>query len=184
LTTGSSIMPQKKNPDGLELARSRSAVVSSCAVRVKSIIRSLPSGYNRDFQDTKEPLLTGCKATWQLVQIFERMLAGLEVHEDKLVQACVPELYATDVVLQQVMEGKNFRDTYKTVGLNLQDVEKMDPVQTIKDRTSIGTSGNLGLDEDVLFVDLMVNGCEEVLGGYSEVYEELCSMEGVEVVLY
>lgn len=57
LCTGSSIMPQKKNPDGLELARSRSALVSSASIRVKSIIRSLPSGYNRDFQDTKEPLL-------------------------------------------------------------------------------------------------------------------------------
>ncbi|MFA5514597.1 MAG: argininosuccinate lyase, partial [Sphaerochaetaceae bacterium] len=62
LCTGSSIMPQKKNPDLLELIRSRSAVVSSCCIRVKEIIRSLPSGYNRDFQDTKEPLFSGCKS--------------------------------------------------------------------------------------------------------------------------
>ncbi|MGH0052449.1 MAG: argininosuccinate lyase, partial [Sphaerochaetaceae bacterium] len=84
LCTGSSIMPQKKNPDGLELARSRSSVVSSSAQRVKSIIRSLPSGYNRDFQDTKEPLLTGTKATWQLVQIFQKMMGGLKVNREAL----------------------------------------------------------------------------------------------------
>ncbi|MDK2860607.1 MAG: argininosuccinate lyase [Sphaerochaeta sp.] len=184
LCTGSSIMPQKKNPDGLELARSRSSVVSSCAARVKSIIRSLPSGYNRDFQDTKEPLLTGTKATWQLVQIFQRMIEGLQVNEEALIAGCTPELYATDVVLQGVLDGKNFRDTYKDVGLHLEQVRKADPVQTIKNRSSIGTTGNLGLDEDQFFVSLMKTGCDEVLASYAEVYQKLSGLEGVETVLY
>lgn len=184
LCTGSSIMPQKKNPDGLELARSRSSVVSSCASRVKSIIRSLPSGYNRDFQDTKEPLMQGTKATWQLVQIMKRMLEGLQVHEDRLVSACVPELYATDVVLQKVLEGGNFRDTYKDIGLHLNDVQAMDPVQTIQNRSSLGTTGNLGLEEDELFVRLMVEGCDEVLESYTCAYGNLCDLEGVQAVLY
>ncbi len=118
LCTGSSIMPQKKNPDGLELARSRSALVSSSAMAVKSIIRSLPSGYNRDFQDTKEPLMQGTRATWQLVAIMGRMLSGLVVNEEALTKACVPSLYATDVVLNKVLEGGNFRDSYKDVGLH------------------------------------------------------------------
>jgi len=184
LCTGSSIMPQKKNPDGLELARSRSSVVSSCAARVKSIIRSLPSGYNRDFQDTKEPLLTGTKGTWQLVQIFQRMIEGLQVNEEALIAGCTPELYATDVVLQGVLDGKNFRDTYKDVGLHLEQVRKADPVQTIKNRSSIGTTGNLGLDEDQFFVSLMKTGCDEVLASYAEVYQKLSGLEGVETVLY
>ena len=184
LCTGSSIMPQKKNPDGLELARSRSALVSSASIRVKSIIRSLPSGYNRDFQDTKEPLLQGTKATWQLVQIFSRMVKGLSVHEDKLITACTPELYATDIVLQQVVEGKNFRDTYKEVGLHLDQVAKLDPVATLSTRTSLGTTGNLGLDEDVLFVSLMKSGCEDVLTSFEQAYQELCFLQGVEAVLY
>lgn len=184
LCTGSSIMPQKKNPDGLELARSRSALVSSACIRVKSIIRSLPSGYNRDFQDTKEPLLQGTKATWQLVQIFSRMVKGLSVHEDKLITACTPELYATDIVLQQVVEGKNFRDTYKEVGLHLDQVAKLDPVATLSTRTSLGTTGNLGLDEDVLFVSLMKSGCEDVLTSFEQAYQELCFLQGVEAVLY
>ncbi|WP_319758284.1 argininosuccinate lyase [uncultured Sphaerochaeta sp.] len=184
LCTGSSIMPQKKNPDGLELARSRSSVVSSCAARVKSIIRSLPSGYNRDFQDTKEPLLAGTKATWQLVQIFGRMMDGLQVNEDALIAGCTPELYATDVVLQGVLEGKNFRDTYKDVGLHLEQVAKADPVQTIMNRSSIGTTGNLGLDEDQLFVSLMKSGCDDVLASFEKAYQELSGLEGVETVLY
>lgn len=184
LCTGSSIMPQKKNPDGLELARSRSALVSSASIRVKSIIRSLPSGYNRDFQDTKEPLLQGTKATWQLVQIFSRMVKGLSVHKDKLIAACTPELYATDIVLQQVAEGKNFRDTYKEVGLHLDQVAKLDPIATLSSRTSLGTTGNLGLDEDVLFVSLMKSGCEDVLASFEQAYQELCLLQGVEAVLY
>nr|WP_319776826.1 argininosuccinate lyase [uncultured Sphaerochaeta sp.] len=184
LCTGSSIMPQKKNPDGLELARSRSSVVSSCAARVKSIIRSLPSGYNRDFQDTKEPLLAGTKATWQLVQIFGRMIDGLQVNEDALIAGCTPELYATDVVLQGVLEGKNFRDTYKDVGLHLEQVAKADPLQTIMNRSSVGTTGNLGLDEDQLFVSLMKSGCDDVLASFEKAYQELSGLEGVETVLY
>ncbi len=184
LCTGSSIMPQKKNPDGLELARSRSALVSSASIRVKSIIRSLPSGYNRDFQDTKEPLLQGTKAIWQLVQIFSRMVGGLTVHKEALIAACTPELYATDIVLQQVAEGKNFRDTYKEVGLHLDQVAKLDPIATLSSRTSLGTTGNLGLDEDVLFVSLMKSGCEDVLASFEQAYQELCFLQGVEAVLY
>jgi argininosuccinate lyase len=184
LCTGSSIMPQKKNPDGLELARSRSALVSSSAMAVKSIIRSLPSGYNRDFQDTKEPLMQGTKATWQLVAIMDRMLKGLVVHEEALSKACVPSLYATDVVLARVLEGGNFRDIYKDVGLNLSEVEAFDPVETLKNRTSMGTSGNLGLDDDLLFVNLMLEGCDQVLQSYSDAYENLCGIAGIEVVLY
>jgi argininosuccinate lyase len=184
LCTGSSIMPQKKNPDGLELARSRSALVSSCAMRVKSIIRSLPSGYNRDFQDTKGPLLEGTKATWQLVQIFLRMIDGLEVHPEALVRGCTADLYATDVVLKQVLEGKNFRDTYKEVGLHLEDLTTLDPYQALEERTSLGTTGNLGLDEDQLFISLMRNGCEEVLQSFFDAYYNLCGIENVQTVLF
>ncbi|MCK5735243.1 MAG: argininosuccinate lyase, partial [Spirochaetaceae bacterium] len=59
LCTGSSIMPQKRNPDGLELMRAKSASVGAWAQQVKAVIRSLPSGYNRDYQDTKGPLMQG-----------------------------------------------------------------------------------------------------------------------------
>ncbi|HZJ88269.1 MAG TPA: argininosuccinate lyase [Sphaerochaeta sp.] len=145
LLTGSSIMPQKQNPDGLELARSRSARIHSATTAVKGIIRSLPSGYNRDFQDTKEPLFTGTKSTWDLVQIFTRMVEGLEVNEEALIAACTPELYATDVVLARVSKGESFRDVYQEVGAAIDTVVALDPREAIALRTALGTSGNLQL---------------------------------------
>ena len=181
LCTGSSIMPQKKNPDGLELARSRSAVVSSTSFRVKSIIRSLPSGYNRDFQDTKEPLLVGCKATWSLVAIMAKMVDKIEVHEESLVKACVSDLYATDEVLERVKKGENFRDTYKSVGLNLENVKKYDPYETIKNRSSIGTTNNLCLSENFNEVKLIIETNKKSLNKYKSAYKALCDRE-IEVV--
>jgi argininosuccinate lyase len=181
LCTGSSIMPQKKNPDGLELARSRSAVVSSTSFRVKSIIRSLPSGYNRDFQDTKEPLFVGAKTTWSLVAIISKMIEKIEVHEDNLVKACVSELYATDEVLERVKRGENFRDTYKQIGMNLNNVKKYDPYETIKNRTSIGTTNNLCLAENFEEVNFLINKNEKTLVKYKKAYKQLCDKD-IEVV--
>ncbi|MCK9548122.1 MAG: argininosuccinate lyase [Sphaerochaeta sp.] len=184
LLTGSSIMPQKKNPDGLELARSRAAVIGGAATQVKTIIRSLPSGYNRDFQDTKGPLLGGARATWQLVGIFERMIEGLEVHEDRLLGACTAELYATDVVLSRVAAGEHFRDVYRDVGLNLGAVEAPDPVAAIGERTSVGTSGNLALDGQRHASNELAAQCKDRLVGYQAAYHGLCGLDEVVVVLY
>ena len=146
LTTGSSIMPQKKNPDGLELARSRTALIISLSERVKSIIKCLPSGYNRDFQDTKEPLIEGYKTTIELIRITEHMIKGLSVHPKALEKGCTSELYATDRVMEKVLDGGNFRDSYLSVGLNLDKVDRdYDAVAALKKRTSTGTSGNLNI---------------------------------------
>jgi len=109
---------------------------------------------------------------------------GLVVNPDALIAGCTPELYATDLVFNQVLEGKNFRDTYKEVGMHLEEVGKLDPVKTLETRKSIGTSGNLGLDEDQLFISLIINGCDEVLDSYAQSYENLCAQNGVQVVLY
>lgn len=147
LCTGSSIMPQKKNPDGLELARSRTSLIVSAAARAKDMIKALPSGYNRDFQDTKEPLMEGVNATLELVRIMDLMTQKLEVYPENLIKACTPELYATDKVMDNVLNGGNFRDSYKNVGLNLDKVEKdADPVASMKRRTVIGSAGNLRIE--------------------------------------
>ena len=173
LCTGSSIMPQKKNPDGLELARSRASLIGSCSMRVKSIIRALPSGYNRDFQDTKEPLIEGFRTTEELVMIMDEMVRNLEVHPDALIKACVPELYATDRVMEKVLSGGNFRDSYKDVGLNLDKVDGEDPVSSLKKRTSIGTTGNLGLEEDKVRCAALKAEADERLSFLSSVYGAL-----------
>jgi argininosuccinate lyase len=147
LCTGSSIMPQKKNPDVFELIRSRSAQVSACSVQIKNIIRSLPSGYNRDFQDTKGAFLTAAYAAYNSIEIMRVCFEQLEVHPEKLRNAFTPEIFATDQALDAVLSGKSFRDAYKSVGTDLESVVAGNPDTIIRTRISTGTTGNLLLDK-------------------------------------
>jgi argininosuccinate lyase len=177
LCTGSSIMPQKRNPDGLELTRSRSALISSCAQRVKGIIRSLPSGYNRDFQDTKEPLFSGTKHALLSVRVMRSMIQRLQVNEAALRSGCVSELYATDEVLKRLSAGASFMDVYREVGMDLGSVATYDPDETIRNRTSEGTTGNLGLgvvQETCKQVELE---CEGMLASLESTYTTLSGMD-------
>ena len=173
LCTGSSIMPQKRNPDGLELTRSRSAVVSSCAQRVKSVIRSLPSGYNRDFQDTKEPLFTGTKTALLAVRVMHLMIEKLQVNEDALHEGCIRELYATDEVLKRIAAGRSFRDVYREVGMDLDSVASYDPEETIRNRVSEGTTGNLQLASTVSEATEIEGRCNERIATLVETYRNL-----------
>lgn len=177
LCTGSSIMPQKKNPDGLELTRSRSALISGYALQVKSIIRSLPSGYNRDFQDTKEPFIKGAKSTLLLVQIMQHMIKGTTVNEEALIKGCKSELYATDEVLKRISEGRPFREVYKEVGMNLESVASYDPIETIKNRTMIGSSGNLNLLGTQKEIKKKEKEVQHQLDELFSAYTSLCNSE-------
>jgi argininosuccinate lyase len=147
LCSGSSIMPQKKNPDGLELLRAKSASLSAYGIQIKNIIRSLPTGYNRDFQEVKEPFIRGIKLALQCVRIMGLTISELIVNKDTLENAFTPEIFATDKAINMVLSGKNFRDAYREVGNNLSQVEIMSPLDGIKSRTSTGTAGNLRLDK-------------------------------------
>ncbi|HAK45526.1 MAG TPA: argininosuccinate lyase [Spirochaeta sp.] len=146
LCTGSSIMPQKKNPDGLELMRAKSATLSSYAMQVKQIVRSLPSGYNRDFQETKEPYMKGLELAAQCIDIMDLTFSRLQVNRDKLEAAFTPEIYATDAAIEMVVGGASFRDAYKKVGLNLESLGSRNPSEVNESRTSTGTAGNLKLE--------------------------------------
>jgi len=147
LCSGSSIMPQKKNPDGLELLRAKSASISSYGIQIKNIIRSLPTGYNRDFQEVKEPFIKGIKLALQSVRIMQLTVSELVVNKENLLRAFTPEIFATDEAIKMVLSGKSFRDAYRDVGTNLDKVEVMSPLEGIKTRTSSGTAGNLRLDK-------------------------------------
>jgi argininosuccinate lyase len=146
LCSGSSIMPQKRNPDGLELVRARSATLSACAFRMKSIIRSLPSGYNRDFQETKGPLFDALDVTMGCIGVMHLTFTRLEVDAQRLRGAMVPEIYATDAALDLVAGGESFREAYRSVGTHLDALTGKDPEQALRARTSSGTTGNLRLD--------------------------------------
>jgi len=146
LCSGSSIMPQKKNPDGLELIRARSASISANLASMKSILRSLPGGYHRDLQETKGPYFRGCEDGLGCVRIMDLTVEKLVVNEETLRHAFPPEIFATDRALDLVSRGTPFRDAYREVGRSLDAVASEDPVEALARRKSTGTPGNLRLD--------------------------------------
>ena len=146
LCSGSSIMPQKKNPDALELLRAKSATLSHYAGQVRDIVRCLPSGYNRDVQETKEPYLRAARLSLLCVDVCDLTVSKLEVHTDRLRDAFTPEIFATDAALEEVANGASFREAYRKVGTSLDGLKNRDPGQALRKRTSTGTPGNLNLD--------------------------------------
>ena len=146
LCTGSSIMPQKRNPDGLELVRAKAGAVGGDLDAVRSVVRSLPSGYNRDYQITKGPLFRGCETALGSVRMMDLTIEKLQVNPDRLAAGFTPDVFATDAALELVRQGVPFRDAYRQVGTSLEKLSAMDPVAAIDRRTSTGTPGNLRLD--------------------------------------
>lgn len=119
ITTGSSIMPQKKNLDLAELLRSKVHVVLGYYTQLISISSNLISGYNRDLQDTKKPFMESFEITQGCLQMIKIILENIQPNEEVLKAAMTEELYATDKALQLVLQGENFRDAYRKVGKEL-----------------------------------------------------------------
>jgi argininosuccinate lyase len=139
------MMPQKRNPCGLELVRAKAAAVLGHEQAVAGVLRALPSGYNRDFQETKGPFMRGVDATAASLSVMRISVERLEVVEANLRKGFLPEIYATDRALELVLEGKPFRDAYRYVGTHLDELSSRDPVKNLKSKTLQGGPGNLGL---------------------------------------
>jgi argininosuccinate lyase len=152
LCTGSSIMPQKRNPCGLELIRAKASTILAYHGQILNILKGLPSGYNRDFQETKRPFLLGLKLTISCVRVMDITFQKLEVCEDRLLAAFTPEVFATDEALRLVAEGMPFRDAYRQVAQSLDQLSGADPRESIAKREHAGGPGNLRLDlaDDVM----------------------------------
>ncbi len=116
LTTGSSIMPQKKNLDIAELLKSKVHLVLGNYVQIVSLSSNLMSGYNRDIQDSKKPLMESFEITLDCLKIAKILLENLTPNEEKLKAAMTDELFATEKALKLVLEGESFRDAYQKVG--------------------------------------------------------------------
>jgi argininosuccinate lyase len=188
LTTGSSIMPQKKNPDGLELLRGKSGVLSSYADRVRGIVRSLPAGYNRDTQETKEPLIRGIDLTLDMLAAAGQSVSSLTVHPDRLAAAFDRGVLATDRALDLVSEGMSFRDAYQQVAQELArpaegpgGVSGEQLAQIIARRTATGTPGNLALEGVRKRVGTLTNEFDQTRERIGSAVEKLL---GSRVALY
>lgn len=145
--TGSSIMPQKRNPDVLELLRAKVKVVCSLHAQVLAIITDLPSGYNRDFQLTKGPTLQAFDIVSDALTIMTALVPELKVDPERCKQAMEPELFAADIANELVAGGKSFRDAYREVKEGLSALRVENSSQFIERKTHTGAPGNPGLKE-------------------------------------
>jgi argininosuccinate lyase len=138
LCTGSSIMPQKKNPDVIELVRARATKVKACELAVYDLIKASPSGYNRDLQDAKEHIMDGITTTRACLRVLAPFVEAIEVHEDKLEAGFTPDVFATDRALELVGEGMPFRDAYHYVKEHLDELEQIRPADALAKKTHLG----------------------------------------------
>ncbi|KIW57202.1 argininosuccinate lyase [Exophiala xenobiotica] len=129
-STGSSLMPQKKNPDSLELLRGKSGRVFGYMAGLMMSVKGLPSTYNKDLQESFEPMLDGVKTTADSIQIATGVLSTLTIFPDKMKAALTPDMLATDLADYLVRKGVPFRETHhisgRVVALAEQEGKPMD----------------------------------------------------------
>jgi len=142
--TGSSIMPQKQNPDVCELVRAKASRVKAAELGVYDLIKGSPTGYNRDLQEAKELFMEGIATTRACLRIMAPMVKATKVNKKALVDGFTPDVFATDRALELVGEGMPFRDAYHHVKENLQELENINPTEAIQLKTHLGAP--LGLD--------------------------------------
>ena len=145
-TTGSSIMPQKKNPDVVELARGRCRELRGAAGLLEQLAAGLPSSYHRDLQLLKRPLVTALRSADDLFAVLKPLLPALQVQADATAAASSDELYAAHQAYVLVQGGLPFRDAYRKVAQQLQD-GTFAPDRSALTATHLGGAGNLALDE-------------------------------------
>ncbi len=131
-TTGSSIMPQKRNPDVMELMRARTGKVRSAEQELTWIIAKLSSGYHRDHQYSKEPVLKAVEHIQEMLPMCSAVISKIGINEERLKEAMIPELYATYETYRMVKQGTSFREAYKHVAGQIAD-GGIDRVELAKD---------------------------------------------------
>ncbi|KAG1768339.1 putative argininosuccinate lyase [Suillus occidentalis] len=115
-STGSSMMPQKKNPDSLELLRGKSGRIFGDMAGFMMTLKGLPSTYNKDLQEDKEPLFDTVDNISASLKIAEGVIATMEVHGEKMQQALTMDVLATDLADYLVRKGVPFRETHHVSG--------------------------------------------------------------------
>ncbi|GAA3924844.1 argininosuccinate lyase [Chitinophaga oryziterrae] len=145
LTTGSSIMPHKKNPDVWELIRSHGNKLQALPNEIAMMITNLPSGYHRDLQLLKENLFPAFQSLKDCLRMTGLMLDNIRIKENILDDAKYQYLFSVEVVNDLVLSGVPFREAYKQVGL---DIERgsFTPGKEVK-HTHEGSIGNPGNEE-------------------------------------
>ena len=146
-TTGSSIMPNKRNPDVIELMRATHASVAAARIEIEQLL-SLPSGYHRDLQASKGAIFHGFGRGLAALELLPALLANLEWREDRLRAAIDPGMYATDVAVETATAGVPFREAYKAAAASADSAgQGRTPEGSLAARVSPGAAADLRLDE-------------------------------------
>jgi argininosuccinate lyase len=114
--TGSSLMPQKKNPDAMELARGKSARLIGDVTTLLTLLKGLPSSYDKDLQEDKEPLFDAVDTLAALLPVVAGVIRTMRVNADKMRAALDAAMLATDLADYLVRRGVPFRDAHRKVG--------------------------------------------------------------------
>jgi argininosuccinate lyase len=155
LTTGSSIMPHKKNPDVFELIRAKCNRIQSIPNELTILINNLPSGYHRDLQLTKEILFPAIEELKACLQLMHLMLSNISVKDNILDDPKYKYLFSVEAVNELVNKGIPFRDAYKQVG---NDIQKGDFHFNTKQlqHTHQGSIGNLNNEKIVAEMEKVI----------------------------
>lgn len=153
LTTGSSIMPHKKNPDVFEIMRAKCNRIQAVPNELILVTNNLPSGYHRDVQLTKEILFPALTSLKDCLEMFDFMLAHIQIKPEIVKDEKYKYMFSVENVNQQVLDGIAFRDAYKNIGLAIEN-NTFEPNYAIN-HSHEGSIGNLGND-------LIVANFEEV----------------------
>ena len=145
LTTGSSIMPHKKNPDVFELIRGKSNKIQSLHHEMVLITNNLPSGYHRDYQLLKENMISAIMNMQDILEIFNYSIKQIEVKSIDLNDKKYQYLFTVDNINTLVENGMSFREAYQKIGGEVQN-GTYNP-DTSKEHTHIGSIGNLCLEQ-------------------------------------
>lgn len=140
-TTGSSIMPHKKNPDVFELTRARCNKLQTLPYQINAVINNLPSGYFRDFQLLKELFIPSFGELKDCLVMTNAIMSSMEINTHILDDKKYDHLFSVEVVNKLVLEGVPFRDAYKQVGLAIEN-GSFTP-DTAINHTHEGSLGNL-----------------------------------------
>ncbi|MEL6557509.1 MAG: lyase family protein, partial [Bacteroidota bacterium] len=141
-TTGSSIMPHKKNPDGFELVRAKCNKLQALPVELTMVLNNLPSGYHRDLQVTKESFIPAFETIKDCLRMSISMLENISVDQSIASNEKYADMYSVELVNQLVLDGMPFRDAYKEVGERIAQGDYTAPENL--NHVHLGSLGNLG----------------------------------------
>lgn len=157
-TTGSSIMPHKKNPDVFELTRAKCNKLQGLPTEITLITNNLPSGYFRDLQIIKELFIPSFEEMNDCLHMVERMMNEVKINENILQDDKYLYIFSVEEVNRLVLEGVPFRDAYKQVGLDIEN-GKFSHDKTVK-HTHEGSIGNLCNDKIELLKQKVIDQFE------------------------